>query len=78
MISKNSKSRQTRTTTGISEEKKWKEKWDIRMDVRRMLFNKSDAKKPFVTKASDNRASKSHVTGVYAPICSHTLWPHIQ
>ena len=48
------------------------------MDVRRMSFNKSDAKKPFVTKASDNPTSKIHVTGVYTAICSHTLWPHIQ
>ena len=40
---------------------------------RRMSFNKSDAKKPFVTKASDNPTSKTHVTGVYTAICSHTL-----
>ena len=40
-----------------------------------MSVNKNDAKKPFVTKSSDNFTSENHVTGVYTPICLHTVWP---
>ena len=45
------------------------------MDVRRMSVNKNNAMKPFVTMASDKFTSKNHVTGVYTPICFHTVWP---
>ena len=34
-------------------------------------MNKNDAKKPFVTNASDNCTLETHVTGVLSPICSH-------
>ena len=45
----------------------------FKMDARRRPINKNNAKKPFVTKASDNHAAEPHVTEVYTPICSHTL-----
>ena len=37
-------------------------------DIRTMSVTQKDAKKPFVTKASDNDISESHVTGKYTPI----------
>ena len=43
------------------------------MDVTRVVVNKNDAKKLFVTKTSDNHTSETYVTGVYTPICPHKL-----
>ena len=42
------------------------------MDARIRLVNTNDAKKPPVTKASDNPLSETKVTGVYNPICALT------
>lgn len=38
---------------------------DIKMNTRRRSFNKKNAKRAFLTKASDNRTAQIHVTGVY-------------
>ena len=57
----------------IWKNKEGKEKRDITMDARRRSIIKNDAKKLFVTKASDNHASETHTTGVYILICFHTL-----
>ena len=43
------------------------------MEPRGRLVNKNDAKKTFVTRASDNHTSQTHLAGVYNPICSHKL-----
>ena len=37
------------------------------MDTTRRSSKKNDAKKPFVTKASDNHIYETHVTGVNNP-----------
>ena len=52
-------------------------KRDIKMDARRRSVNKYDAKKIFVTKASDNHTTEIHVTEVYTSICSHILQLHV-
>ena len=39
----------------------------IKMDTTRRSSKKNDAKKPFVTKASDNHIYETHVTGVNNP-----------
>ena len=43
------------------------------IDARKRSIIKNDAKKLFVTKASDNHASETHTTRVYILICFHTL-----
>ena len=45
----------------------------MKIDARRRSVNKKDMKKYFATNASDNHISKTHVTGVYITIHSHTL-----
>ena len=47
------------------------------MAARRRPVNKNDAKKPFVTKDSDNHTSETHITGVYTPMHFHMPWPQV-
>ena len=58
----------------ICKDKKSKEKRDIMMDARRASINKNDAKKTFVTKASDNHTPEIH--GVYPYILPQTMIPY--
>ena len=46
------------------------------MDARIWSINKHDVT-TFFTKILDNHKSETHVTGVYNPICAHTLWFHM-
>lgn len=62
------KSRTIRTIIGASAKKEGREKRDIQMDVRRTLVNKIEAKKPFLTKASNNHTSETYVTEVCTSI----------
>ena len=57
---------------GICKKKKEKKKETSRHTKRRSV-NKNDAKKPFVTNASDSYTSDTQVTRVNTPISSHTL-----
>ena len=43
------------------------------MDATSKSVNKNDGKKSFVTKAQDKHTSETYITGLYTPICFHTL-----
>ena len=59
----NTESRSTQTTTGHLQQE-FGEKWNMKKDAKRRSVNKTEVKKRFVSKVSDNHTSETHVSGI--------------
>ena len=65
--------KQTNKQTNKKKTRKVKEKREVKMDAIRRSVNRNDTKKPFVTNATGNHKSETHVTGVYTLMLPHAM-----